>query len=114
MQKCMQKGFDLSKQRVPPRKIGRKMALLAVLMVATCAVTGCGKGDNRNSVEQDRSNRLHQISQASGGDWDKVPAADRTYILTTFTHGNENSAKMLLLAISGKLRGNPGGPPGKH
>ena len=54
--------------------------------------------------------RLQEISDKSGGDWDKVSEDDKKYLINDVSHGSEQSAKMLLMARGGKLKAKPGGP----
>jgi hypothetical protein len=73
---------------------------------------GCrGADDGLSDKQRDTADRLQRIVTASGGDWNKVPPADRQYVLTNVTFGNEGSARMLLLMKAGKMKANPGGPP---
>jgi hypothetical protein len=93
----------------------RLHALLASLgSVALLPALGCNKMDDGMSQEQlQKASRLSEIAKKADGDWNKVPPADRDYILKTFTSGSESGAKMLVLASSGKFRGGPGvAPPG--
>jgi hypothetical protein len=93
----------------------RLFALLAGLgSAALLPAFGCNRPDDGMSQEQQqKASRLTEIAKKADGDWDKVPQADRDYILKNFTSGSESGARMLVLASSGKFKGGPGGgPPG--
>jgi hypothetical protein len=92
-------------------KVHRHLSALAVLSsLALLPSLGCNRVDDGMSREQiQKADRLSEIAKKSDGAWEKVAQADRDYILTEVTHGDEQSAKMLLLAKAGKLTGNPGG-----
>jgi hypothetical protein len=92
-------------------KAYRHLSALAVLAsLALLPSLGCNRMDDGMSSEQvQKADRLSEIARKSDGAWEKVSQADRDYILKEVTHGDEQSAKMLLLAKAGKLSGNPGG-----
>jgi hypothetical protein len=97
--------------------VAQRQRLFALLVGLGSAVLipsfGCQKPDDGMSQEQQqKANRLAEISKKANGDWNKVPQADRDYILKSFTSGSESGARMLVLASSGKFQGGPGGPPG--
>lgn len=95
----------------------RARYLVPVLVVlaaggAALGLSGCRRVDDgltaRDRVMVDR---VDQIAKQSGGDWDRLSQADRDYLVKEVSHGSEPSARMLLLAKSGRLRqGRPGGP----
>ena len=83
--------------------------LLATLILPA---VGCSKPDDGlSSQQQEKTNRLDAVAKQSGGDWEKVSQADRDYLVKELSSGSEPSAKMLLLAKSGKLKAGPGGVP---
>lgn len=85
--------------------------VLMGLLLLTVFV-GCKHDDDGMSEQQQvRTSRLDTIAKTSAGDWTKVSAADQEYLVKELAHGNEESAKMLLLAKAGKLKGTPGGGP---
>ena len=94
----------------------RQFAKMAAAVAALCALAGptagCGgkADDHLNSSQVQAADRLTTIAQKAGGDWNKVPAADQQYVLSTFTSGSVAGAKMLILAKSGKFKGGPGAP----
>jgi len=92
----------------------RMPALLLPCAIGLLPCVGCHKADDGMSQEQnDKADRLSKIAQQSGGEWDKVPDADKEFV-KSFTSGDENGAKMLLLGKAGKLGmgAGKGGPPG--
>ena len=86
------------------------ICLLALALPAG-SLGGCGSrpADGMTPAQQETSNRLQQVAKTSGGDWNRLSPADRAFLLE-MAHGNERSARMLLLGASGKLRSRPGGP----
>jgi len=85
------------------------LALLAV-MVAMPLFAGCKEPDDGiPPAEKANADRLAQIAKASGGDFDRLTPADRDYLVNTIAHGNEQAARMMLMAKSGRRPG--GGPP---
>lgn len=88
----------------------KRLGCLTITMAVMYSIAGCSQpNDGLSKNQRQQTNRLDQISKQSGGDWSKVSSADKAYVLNTFASGNEQTAKMLLLAKSGKLRGTPGG-----
>lgn len=87
------------------------LSALVVLSVGSLVPTiGChGADDGLTDAQHQQADRLTEIAKKSDGDWEKVSQADRDYILKNITSGSEQSARMLILAKSGKLRANPGG-----
>src|SRR5262249_30551256 len=100
-----------SKERTDMRKVWVIFLLAALSGLALLPMAGCGKPDDGMSQEQlQKADRLNAIAKKADGDWEKVSQADREYILKEVLHGgNEQSARMLLMAKAGKLRGNPSG-----
>lgn len=75
-------------------------------------VIGCGRPDDGlTDAQHQTADRLTEIAKKADGDWEKVPQADRDYILKNVAYGNEQQARMIVLAKAGKLKGTPGGPP---
>ena len=88
--------------------IMRKLALLA-LFSGSLIAAGCGDHEAAPSAEtQQQSTKLEDIEQRSGGDWNKLTAADKDYMVNTLAHGSEASARMLLGPPPKK--GKPNGP----
>lgn len=84
--------------------------LAASLFAAT--LTGCGDGMSNDGVsDKDRAaaSRLEDIVKKSGGDWEKIPQADRDYIVNEISMGSEISAKKLVQGKAGRLSAKPGG-----
>lgn len=91
-----------------------KLGLVATLLLAMVIGGGCGSSagdDGLSSSEVKMSSRIDEIAKASGGDWEKVSAADRDYLVKEVAQGSEPSAKMMLQAKAGKLQGGAGGAP---
>lgn len=89
----------------------RLLPLLAASLIAA-ALLGCGDGMSNDGVsDKDRTaaTRLDEIVKKSGGDWEKIPQADRDYIVKEISMGSEPSAKLLVQGKAGKLRAKPGG-----
>lgn len=75
-------------------------------------VTGCGRADDGLTAEQRATgDRLQEIARKTDGDWNKLSAEERDFLVNKLSYGNEASAKMLLLGAAGKIGGRPGGPP---
>ena len=109
------------------RKTALFCALLPLLGTVCVPLAGCSPPDDGiPAAEKQNANRLDAIAKASGGEWNKLSADDKTYLVQTIAHGDEGAAKMMLAAKSGKLGqggggprlggpalgGPPGGPPG--
>jgi hypothetical protein len=79
----------------------------------TLLVGGCGNSGNGvaapTAQEQQTSSRLDTIRKTSGGDWSKVSADDKKYLIDTIGHGSEYTAKM----VFGPAPGPPPGPGAK-
>lgn len=81
-------------------------------LILLTPLAGCKhENDGMSEQQQEKANRLDTIVKTSGGDWEKVSAADREYLVKELASGSESSAKMLLLAKAGKIKGTPGGGP---
>ena len=91
--------------------------LIMFALASAALVGGCGSGasgdDGLTKSDQQAASRLDDIAKASGGDWDKVPEADKKYLVNDIAQGSEQSAKMLLKGKAGKLTAAPGGKTGK-
>jgi hypothetical protein len=92
----------------------RQSLLIATgLLLVPMLAVGCSQPDDGiPPAEKQQANRFNEIAKASGGDWDKLSEADRQYLIKEIAHGNEQSARMMLAAKTGRLRGAAGGPPG--
>jgi hypothetical protein len=92
--------------------MARQSAAITAAVLAL-AIVGCNRpsDDGIPSAEKAQADTLSAIAERSGGDWNRLTDADRTF-LKQQAGGDEKSAQMLLMAKSGKLRGNAGGPPG--
>ncbi len=89
-------------------------ALLGLFLAV--AVPGCHRADDGlSSTRQEQADRLSDIAKRSGGDWNKLTQADKDYLVKTLSNGNENNARMILMAKVGHFAGGPpqtGRPPG--
>lgn len=75
-------------------------------------LAGCSRNDDGLSAEQRQTgDRLSEIARKTDGDWNRLTDADRDFLVNQMSHGNEQSARMLLLGAAGKIGGRPGGPP---
>lgn len=90
------------------RRLSLAWAMALCLLVATL---GCARDDGLKPEERQMANRLDEITRKSGGDWDKLSDSEKRYLIQDISHGSEPSARMLLMARGGKLRGKPGGAP---
>lgn len=89
----------------------KRLSSLALSVLAAVLV-GCGDGMSNDGVsDKDRqaASRLDQIVKDSGGDWEKIPQADRDYIVKEISMGSEPSAKKLVQGRAGLLSAKPGG-----
>jgi len=84
-------------------------AAACFLLLVAC---GCGnKDDGLTGKQRESGDRLSQIAKRTDGDWNKLTADERTFLVKDLSYGSEQSARMLLLAAAGKIGGRPGGPP---
>ncbi len=89
----------------------RQLGLAAACCLLLWGV-GCKRSSDGLTPEQRQSgDRLSQIAKRTDGDWSKLTQEERTFIVKELAYGNEQSARMLLLAAAGKIGGRPGGPP---
>jgi hypothetical protein len=67
------------------------------LAVLVCVATGsgCGDSDGRSDATVKTSDQLQDITNRSGGDWNKLTPQDKAFMLN-LTHGSEASAKLML------------------
>ena len=86
-----------------------KFTVLAISL--TAILTGCGSGPQPMATQEmqqsfDNAIVVKQIYDASGGDFDKVPEADKKKLIERFK--NEDGAKKAFAAIK---NGPNSGPP---
>ncbi|HTQ09728.1 MAG TPA: hypothetical protein VMI31_06620 [Fimbriimonadaceae bacterium] len=80
-----------------------------LLAVVAMGAVACGDRDPGPSAEtQKQADRLAQIQQRTGSDWNKLTPDDKDYLVNQLAHGSESTAKMLLGPPSHKP-GKPGG-----
>lgn len=72
---------------------------------------GCRADDGLTAEQRATGDRLQEIARKTDGDWNKLTAEERDFLVNKLSYGNEASAKMLLLGAAGKIGGRPGGPP---
>lgn len=90
----------------------RIQALFAAVAALGLLGAGCSRDDGLKPEERKMASRLDEITKRSGGDWNKLSAEDRRYLIQDISRGSEQSARMLLMARGGRLRGTPGSAPG--
>jgi len=94
------------------RHIRLWLALLAAAPALIPLAGGCrGKSDGLTQTQRETGDRLSRIAKRTDGDWNKLTAEERDFLVKEMSYGNEQSARMLLLAAAGKIGGRPGGPP---
>lgn len=81
------------------------------LALAALALAGCRPDDGLKPEERQMASRLDEITKKSGGDWERLTDDDRRYLVQDISRGSEPSAKLLLQARAGRLKGTPGGRP---
>src|SRR5581483_9279407 len=86
--------------------------VLAVAILSPFVIIGCKSDSGLNPDQQQMATRLDEIVKKSGGEWNKLSDADRTYLIKDISYGSEPSARMLFMAKAGKLKANPVGPGG--
>ena len=90
-------------------------ALMLICLLVVPLTTGCQQSvhSGEDTTQSQMTDRLSQIAKESGGDWSKVSATDKEYLVKEVSHGDEKSAQMLLQAKSGRVqhRERPTGPP---
>lgn len=89
------------------------MKRFAYLLLAALAVAGCAsKDDGLDASQRQVGDKFSEIVQRSGGDWDKLTAEDRDFLVNKMANGNENAARMMFGARSGRAPVNsPAGEP---
>lgn len=88
------------------------LLVAAALLPVGGSLAGCSRDDDGLSAEQRQTgDRLSEIARKTDGDWNRLTDADRDFLVNQMSHGNEQSARMLLLGAAGKIGGRPGGPP---
>ncbi|MCW5941972.1 MAG: hypothetical protein KIS66_07055 [Fimbriimonadaceae bacterium] len=93
---------------------GRWPLLLIALSWLGAGVIGCsGPSDDGLTKEQHATtDRFKEIVERSGGQWERLSEADRKFLVDDLSNGNENAARMMFAARSGKAPAvGPGGSP---
>ncbi len=84
--------------------------LFALLLAAV--LPGCSSHSNYTPAQQQTLTRFQKIVKESGGDWNKVSAADRQWLINGPGGGSEMNARMMLGNFGRQpQKGAPGGPP---
>jgi|GEM_PF-1841073 len=89
------------------------LAAMVCLPLASLTLAGCHSDNSAplTATQVQSADRLGQIRHASGGDWEKLSAEDRDFLLK-MANGNEHTARMLIMTPSGGAAGKgPGGGP---
>ena len=90
-----------------------RITFTLVLALSLFGGAGCSQTDDgMKPAEKQMASRLDEITRKSGGDWEKLSAEEREYLVKEVAQGSEQSARMLLQARGGRLKGTAGGPPG--
>ena len=80
--------------------------------VLLAALSGCQKNEMQADPQSEKlSADVNAIAKKSGGDWNKLSDADKDTV-KNLEHGNEESAKRLIHALSGKTHEGQWGKPG--
>ncbi len=77
-----------------------------VIAVALLVCTGCSSSTPPSTKEDQR---MVTIVSQSGGDWNRVAAADKDYLIKSLGNGNEQRAMLAFTARS--TRNSRNGPP---
>lgn len=86
--------------------------LVAAATLMLPPLVGCkGQRDGLTSQQRESGDRLSRIAKRTDGDWNKLTEDERAFLVKDLSYGNEQSARMLLLAAAGKIGSKPGGPP---
>lgn len=89
-------------------KVGLLLAVIIVAVAAIIVTRGVLQPSSGLSPEQQQTvSRLDEIVKRSGGRWEALTPADRDFLVNEMSYGNEQSARMLLQASAGQLKGNP-------
>jgi hypothetical protein len=89
------------------------MLSLVIAVGFIVPTAGCHNDSGLKPEQEQMATRLDELAKQTGGDWSKLSAADKDYLVNKVSMGNEQSARMLLMSKSGKLQAHPGGPPGQ-
>lgn len=90
-----------------------RITLSALIALMLLGGVGCTQADDGMKPEEKQlANRLDEITKKSGGDWNKLSAEEKEYMIKDVAQGSEQSARMLLQARGGRLQQGPrGGAP---
>ncbi|MBC7808234.1 MAG: hypothetical protein H7145_19045 [Akkermansiaceae bacterium] len=87
-------------------------SLLASLAVALTPFCGCqSEATGENAKLEKLAADVNSVAKRSGGDWEKLSKEEKK-MMTDLQHGNEQSAKNLLHALSGQTYQGKWGKPG--
>ena len=91
-----------------------KIGLLVVAIILPIASIFVMRGalapsSGLDTEQQAVTSQLDEIVKRSGGRWENLTPADKDFLINKMSYGNEQSARMLLEASAGKLKGAPGG-----
>ncbi len=86
-------------------------SVVAVLAMGS-ALFGCSHHSEYTPAQQQTLSRFQQIAKESGGDWNKVSAADKQWLINGPGGGSEENARMMLGNFGrSPQKGPPAGPP---
>ena len=94
----------------------KPMLVLAILTTMPGAVFLGGCSQNQNALDDNQqamTNRLDELAKKSGGDWEKLSAEEKRYMIQDVSQGNERAARQLLEMKAGKKPQMQPGRPAK-
>ncbi len=97
-------------------KLKSCVLLSGVVAIAIGSASGCSNRSadtGMTTTQLQSADRLSHIAQKTGGNWDKLSADDKSFLLKQ-GWGNEATARMILLGASGKIGHGPTGQPPKQ
>lgn len=95
------------------KKVTMGIAAIIFAAIPIITITGCSHSNDGGlqPAQVQKANRLDDIAQKSGGDWNKLSPDDKAYMLKA-GYGSESTARMILLTRSGKFSVKAGAPTG--
>ncbi len=93
------------------RRVHRAASFFAIAGLGL-SLFGCSHHSEYTPAQQQTLSRFQQIAKESGGDWNKVSAADKQWLINGPGQGSEMNARMMLGNFGrGPQKGTPAGPP---
>ncbi|HVK03543.1 MAG TPA: hypothetical protein VM490_08715 [Armatimonadaceae bacterium] len=93
---------------IPPTSLVAVALLLSGLCLGGCQP----RAESGDAAAEKMASDVNGLAAKSGGDWNKLSAQEKEYMVKEVSHGNEESAKKLLHALSGQKHEARPGPPG--